>query len=159
MARKQEKTDEGFGARLARYRKAAGFSQVTFAEAVGISARMVAYWEAQAPRPPPSDQLGAMAQVLGVRADDLLGLSDPETERQIVNRPLLRYLELLEKLPVRTRKEVLRMLRGLAHEHGIELDESHATTTTKKKKASASFLRVRRGEKKAARKRAAKTRR
>ena len=142
MARGSQKPE--FGTRLARLRKAAGFTQVTFAEAVGLSPRMVAYWEAQAPRPPPSDQLAAMAQVLGVRTDVLLGLAKPAPSK-VVRRPLLRYLELIERLPPGTRREVLRMLRGLAREHGIEFDDADSAAPAEMATPPADFLRVRRG--------------
>jgi len=42
----------GFGERLAGLRKAAGFTQVELAAELGISQRMVAYYESPAATPP-----------------------------------------------------------------------------------------------------------
>ena len=63
----KRKTDmiENFGERLASLRKAAGYTQVEFAAEVGITQRMVAYYEAPNAQPP-AHLLPQMAQVLGV---------------------------------------------------------------------------------------------
>jgi DNA-binding XRE family transcriptional regulator len=43
---------EGFGARLAKLRKVAGFTQAQLAEELGISRRRIAYCEAESSHPP-----------------------------------------------------------------------------------------------------------
>ena len=67
---------EGFGSRLASLRKAAGFTQVELAAEVGMTQRMVAYYEAPGAQPP-AHLLPQLAQVLGVSVDVLLGLAEP----------------------------------------------------------------------------------
>src|SRR5579863_360583 len=63
----------GFGTRLALLRKAAGITQTAFAHEIGISQRMMAYYEGPTAHPP-ANLLPAMARVLGVSVDALLGV-------------------------------------------------------------------------------------
>ena len=69
---KRIKNGAGFGPRLAALRKAAGFTQTAFAQEVGVSQRMMAYYEGASAHPP-SALLPAMAAALGVSVDALLG--------------------------------------------------------------------------------------
>ena len=61
-----------FGARLAELRKAAGFTQQDLADEVGVSRRMIAYYEVQSGHPP-THLLPSIAQALNVTTDELLG--------------------------------------------------------------------------------------
>jgi DNA modification methylase len=61
----------GFGDRLIELRKAAGFTQQKLAEELGITRRMIAYYEGETQHPP-TTILPRMAQALGVSADELL---------------------------------------------------------------------------------------
>jgi transcriptional regulator with XRE-family HTH domain len=102
-------TTEPFGKRLARLRKAAGHSQYTFADEVGISNRMVAYYEAQGNHPP-THLLPAFAKVLGVTTDQLLGI---ERVKEVKGRDsrLRRRIEEIEKiLPPVERKHITKYL-------------------------------------------------
>ncbi len=71
---------ETFGQRLARLRKAAGYSQRQFAPEVGISQRMLCYYEAQSEHPP-AHLLPTIAQALNITTDQLLGV-EPIPKRQ-----------------------------------------------------------------------------
>lgn len=133
---------EPFGPRLARIRQGAGITQLALAEATGLSQRMIAYWEGQASRPPPADQLARMALVLGVSTDELLG-HGPAAEREPISRSLVHELMLVTKLPPKARRCALAMIRGLAEEYGLagspEADTparrpSRPRKTTKKKR-------------------------
>ena len=64
---------EDLGQRLARLRKARGFTQRDFAASVGISQRMVAYYEKHVRRPSP-EKLERMANALRVSSDEILGI-------------------------------------------------------------------------------------
>ena len=75
---------ETFGARLAELRKAAGFTQVELAEAIGTSQRMVAYYESTEDYPL-ARLLRNLSRALGVTADELLGLT-PQTTRLAIKR-------------------------------------------------------------------------
>jgi transcriptional regulator with XRE-family HTH domain len=74
MSKRKTDVIENFGERLAQLRKAAGYTQVEFAAEVGITQRMVAYYEALGAQPP-AHLLPQVAQVLGVGADVLLGMA------------------------------------------------------------------------------------
>jgi transcriptional regulator with XRE-family HTH domain len=57
---------------MAQLRTAAGYSQRDLAAGIGISQRMIAYYEKQTQHPP-THLLPALARALGVTADQLLG--------------------------------------------------------------------------------------
>lgn len=52
MAKTRSLTLANFGRRLAKLRKHAGYTQVTLAKEVGISRRIIAYYEVEADYPP-----------------------------------------------------------------------------------------------------------
>jgi transcriptional regulator with XRE-family HTH domain len=66
-----------FGARLHAAREAAGLSQAQVAEKLGISARAYAFWERE-PVALKAEQLAALANVLGITADELIGREEPK---------------------------------------------------------------------------------
>ena len=104
-------TKEPFRDRLIRLRKASGFSQKEFAQAVGISPRMAAYYETETHHPP-THLLAVFAKVLGVTADQLLGIQKVKILKQRDSR-LRRLVEEVEQLPVSTRKHVIQYLEHL----------------------------------------------
>ena len=113
MPRKQKPTPspdgETFGQRLARLRKAAGFTQYTLADAIGISNRMVAYYESQSDHPP-THLLPAFAKALGVSADQLLGIEKVTVKNRPRDTGLWRRFTQVEKLPPRERKKIVDLL-------------------------------------------------
>jgi len=80
MRRTRTEPPQGFGTRLAELRRAAGLTQVELAEAVGISQRMVAYYES-AEDYPLAQLLRHLSRVLGVTTDELLGVAPPKARR------------------------------------------------------------------------------
>ena len=111
--------DEPFGKRLARIRKQAGYSQRSLADELGISYRVVAYYEAQTEHPP-THLLPAIADALGVTADQLLGREPVKKRKAPTNERLLRQLRQVEKLPPRARQSVLEHIEGLVAKYGKE---------------------------------------
>ena len=101
--------DERFGQRLARLRKARGFTQTELGEILGVSQRVMTYYERESERPP-SHLLSRMAEALGVTSDELLGLEQPITTAPIKNRRLLRRLQELDRLPKRDQQALLRTI-------------------------------------------------
>jgi transcriptional regulator with XRE-family HTH domain len=97
---------ESFGQRMARLRNAAGYSQREFAEELGISQRMVAYYEAQS-QYPPAHLLPIVAKALGVSADQILGLEPVPKRQPLVNQQLLRRLKKIEQLPAHKQRVLL----------------------------------------------------
>jgi len=109
MAKRKTTVVESFGERLAGLRKAAGYTQVEFAAEVGITQRMVAYYEAPGAQPP-AHLLPQMAQVLGVSADVLLGLAQPRKVKRLATNSLERRLLAIEKLDPKAKRQITQLL-------------------------------------------------
>ncbi|HEX8988228.1 MAG TPA: helix-turn-helix transcriptional regulator [Rhodocyclaceae bacterium] len=116
---------ESFGQRLAFLRKAAGFTQVELAAELGISQRMVAYYESPNATPP-SNLLPSIATALGVSIDELFGRS---TKRRLVKQEgdsrLRRRLLAIEKLDVAEKRQVLQLIDAFI-ERGQLKRKAHA---------------------------------
>lgn len=99
-----------FGARLAQLRKAAGFTQVELAAELGVSQRMVAYYESPQATPP-AHLLPQIATALGVSIDALYGRAG---KRRLVKQDgdsrLRRRLLAIEKLDAGEKRQVLQLL-------------------------------------------------
>jgi transcriptional regulator with XRE-family HTH domain len=99
---------EPFSQRLTRIRKAAGLTQLELAQHLGISQRMVAYYENETTHPP-THLLPAIAKVLGVTTDQLLGVEKVKEVKRRDTR-LRRKIEEVEKLPDDKRKQIVQYL-------------------------------------------------
>jgi transcriptional regulator with XRE-family HTH domain len=104
---------QGFGELLTQARKAAGFTQQEFADAMGISRRMVVYYERQE-APPLAVFLSAAIDVLGVSADDLLG-RQPGKQAQAApaSAKIARRLAALEALSPTEQRQAVELLDAL----------------------------------------------
>lgn len=111
--------EETFGRRLARLRKEAGYSQRSLASEIGISNRMVAYYEAQTEHPP-AHLLTPIADALGLTVDQLLGRTAIPKRKAPQNQRLIRQLRQVEKLPARARQSVIEHIEGLVAKYGRE---------------------------------------
>ena len=104
--------EETFGERLARLRKARGYTQTELGELVGVSQRMVTYYERAADHPP-AYLVPKLAEALKVTTDELLGVRPVEAEPAPRQTRLWRKLREIEKLPAGDRKAVMKILDGL----------------------------------------------
>ena len=98
----------GFGKRLAELRKAAGYTQQQLAEEIGVSRRVIAYYETEAENPP-ATFLVDLAKALSLSADELLGLKAASTRKakaQLSTR-LERRLRQIERLDPKPKQQVL----------------------------------------------------
>jgi transcriptional regulator with XRE-family HTH domain len=107
----KRKTDgiENCGQRLASLRKAVGYTQVEFAAEVGITQRMVAYYEVPNAQPP-AHLLPRMAQVLGVGSDLLLGMAQARKVKRLATNSLKRRMLAIEKLDPKAKRQVTQLL-------------------------------------------------
>ncbi len=96
-----------FGRRLAALRKAAGYTQLQLAEEIGVTRRMVAYYEAESQHPP-ANLLIDLARALNVSADTLLGIEPIETVP--VSSRLERRLRLIETLGPKPRQQITQLI-------------------------------------------------
>ncbi|QCX47911.1 XRE family transcriptional regulator (plasmid) [Ralstonia pseudosolanacearum] len=105
-----EPAGNDFGERMAALRKAAGFTQVELAAELGISQRMVAYYESPQAAPP-ANLLPAIATALGVSIDELFGRGG---KRRLVKQDgdsrLRRRLLAIEKLDPAEKRQVLQLI-------------------------------------------------
>ena len=100
---------EGFGERLATLRKTAGISQTALAVEVGISQRMMAYYESPTAHPP-SNLLPSMAAALGVSVDALLGVETSKRRAKATDTRLARRLQDVEKLDTADRRQLIQLI-------------------------------------------------
>lgn len=107
-AAKEEATR--FGERLANLRKAAGFTQIELAAELGISQRMVAYYESPTATPP-ANLLPQIALALGVSIDELFGVGiKPRRVKPDGDSRLRRRLLAIETLNLTEKRQVLQLL-------------------------------------------------
>jgi transcriptional regulator with XRE-family HTH domain len=116
-ARKARAPHETFGQRLARLRKARGLSQTALGKQIGISKRMVVYYEVESDRPP-AHLLPAIAKALTVSIDDLMATGHLPSEPVEVDVRVWRRFQRLQALPPDARKTVLKILDSLLDRYG-----------------------------------------
>lgn len=102
---------EGFGARLAALRKAAGFTQQQLADELGISRRRIAYYEAESDHPP-ANLLADLARVLNVSTDQLLTEAAPKKRaaKAALSPRLERRLRQIERLSPKPKQQLLTII-------------------------------------------------
>lgn len=110
---------EGFGQRLAEIRKSRGMTQGELGDAVGVSNRVIAYYELESTQPPGAMLLD-LSRALRVTTDELLGASPPARERV---RPktarLMKRLQRVADLPPTDQKAVLKFIDALVQSRAI----------------------------------------
>jgi transcriptional regulator with XRE-family HTH domain len=110
MAKDKHGKQESFGARLAALRKAAGYTQAELGAELGVSQRMMAFYESPEANPPAS-MLAAMAKALRISVDELVGAA-PTAKRAAkpANSRLQRRLNLIDKLGAKEKRQILQFL-------------------------------------------------
>jgi transcriptional regulator with XRE-family HTH domain len=117
---KKKVSAKSFGERLYALRRARGFTQVRLAKALGTTQRMISYYETEAELPP-SSVIVALTRILRVSADELLGLKAAKLDRQSAEEQRLwKRFRLMESLPERDRRAVIRMIHSLSAARGSE---------------------------------------
>lgn len=108
----KERSIEGFGRRLAAIRKERGITQAQLGEKVGVSNRVIAYYETESDQPPGS-LLVDLCVTLKVSADELLGIKTPKEPRDPKTARLMNRLKRVADLPPAQQRAVLQHLDGL----------------------------------------------
>jgi transcriptional regulator with XRE-family HTH domain len=122
-----------FGERLASLRKTAGFTQVELAAELGVSQRMMAYYESPSATPP-ANLLPQIAAALGVTIDELFGVGKRRLAKQEGDTRLRRRLLAIEKLDVADKRQVLQVIdafieRGQLKRHVSERSTRSSATS------------------------------
>lgn len=105
----KKKQAVGFGVRLAALRKSAGFTQAELAAEVGVSRRMITYYESQGAHPP-THLLTEIARALRLSTDELLGAVPVKKAARPGNVRLERRLQQLESLDPSEKRQALQLL-------------------------------------------------
>ncbi|MGH8263650.1 MAG: helix-turn-helix transcriptional regulator [Steroidobacteraceae bacterium] len=100
----------GFGERLARLRKSAGYTQEQLAAELGISRRRIAYYEAESDHPP-ANLLADLARLLNLPVEELLGSGPVSRKTRVTLSPRLeRRLKQIERLSPRPKQQLLSII-------------------------------------------------
>ncbi len=94
---------------MARLRKAAGYSQRDLAAEIGISQRMIAYYEKQT-QYPPTHLLPVLTKALGVTADQLLGMEKIKANGKRKDTRLWRRFSQIEKMDAKEKRKIIQLL-------------------------------------------------
>jgi len=95
-----------FGARLAAARKEAGLTQSELAEAVGVTQRVIAYWERESVGLK-ADQLVVLSTTLKVSVDRLLGCAPVAKRRGGPSGRARKIFDQVAQLPKSSKQRVL----------------------------------------------------
>ena len=104
-----DEPNESFGPRLAALRKSRGLTQIELAERLGVSQRVITYYENESPRPP-TQYLPQLASALEVTIGELFGTAGTTP----IDRALLLRLEKIQQLPESDQNAIIKMIDGLA---------------------------------------------
>jgi len=102
----------GFGERLAKLRKSRGLTQIELGELVGVSNRVIAYYEHESSQPPGA-MLVDLAASLKVSTDELLGVKPVEDTPDPKAARLRKRLLRVETLPRTDQRAVLKYIEAL----------------------------------------------
>ena len=114
---KKENLENNFGKRLARLRKTSGLTQQELGEKIGVSKRVIAYYEGETSYPP-AHLIEPLAKVLKISTDELLGLKSLKQQRDPEHAALWRRLKKVETLPKKDQKALLHYLDALVSKNG-----------------------------------------
>jgi transcriptional regulator with XRE-family HTH domain len=112
-----------FGTRLYEIRKRKGLTQIQLGERIGVSKRVIAFYEGNHSGPPP-ELLKKMSIALDITVSYLVGES-PLKEVGVELRPTLRkYVDKLRRLPPKQQQTAFKMIDALIAESGISPDKN-----------------------------------
>lgn len=107
MRKKRHNTN--FSQWLAKLRKQQGLTQQQLAEAIQVSRRVIAYYEAESDNPP-AHLLIRLAHALHVSADELLGLQPVKNPGITPSLKVARRMKKIETLPLSAQKFILKAI-------------------------------------------------
>jgi transcriptional regulator with XRE-family HTH domain len=127
-----------FGARLADFRKAAGYTQAALADEVGVSRRMITYYESETAHPP-ANLLPDLARALGITTDELLSVKQLKRETNVGNSRLQRRLKQIERMGARERRQLLQIIDAFIDRERFK-EKSRTTPKARSSESSRSRL-------------------
>jgi len=101
---------ETIGARIARFRREKGMTQVELAQGLDVSQPVISDYENDVIKLS-GETIIQLAQILGASADELLGLEKPtRAVGGVKNRRIYRQLQSIDKLPKRDQEALARTI-------------------------------------------------
>ncbi len=108
----KERTLEGLGTRLAELRQARGLTQEELGALVGVSYRVMAYYERDDAQPS-GTMLVDLARALTITTDALLGITPVRDTLPPKTARLLKRLRRIEELPPADQRAVLKLVDAM----------------------------------------------
>ncbi len=104
-----EEKGELFGKRLKKLRQAAGLTQNQLAEELGVTRRIIDYYERESHQLP-AYLLADLAKILNTTVDELLGIKSLKNDTPKLGSRLERRLRQIEKMSPKAKKQILQLL-------------------------------------------------
>lgn len=109
VSKARESSGESIGERLARLRKERGLTQVELAQKLELTQPVISQYENGELRLH-GELIVQLTQILGVTADELLGLHRAKSQAAMNNRRLLRRIQGIDSLSKRDQQALLRTI-------------------------------------------------
>jgi transcriptional regulator with XRE-family HTH domain len=106
---KREPTIKNFGKRLTALRRSAGLTQKQLGEKIGVSNRVIHYYETET-NYPPAHLIDPLAKALKVSTDELLGIKASKTKEAKPSMRIAQRLKKIENLPPAQQKTLLKTI-------------------------------------------------
>jgi len=106
---KRETTIKNYGDKLTALRRAAGLTQKQLGEKIGVSNRVIHYYETET-NYPPAHLINPLAKALKVSTDDLLGIKPSKTKENKPSLKIAQRLKKIENLPPAQQKTLLKTI-------------------------------------------------
>lgn len=124
---KTETTTFDFGKRLASLRKAGGLTQQELGDKVGVSRRVIAYYEGET-NYPPAHLIVPLAKALNVSTDELLGFKHTKEIPSPNLATAWRKFKVIESFSDKERKAVLQYVDIILEKRKTERKAASKTT-------------------------------
>lgn len=111
-------SSKSIGASIVRIREARGLKQAELGRRLGLSRRTMCSYE-KGERRLPAGLIGRLCTVLGVSADELLGVTPLRLDGRSADAKLQRKLDLVPALPEPDRRVVIEMIELLARKNAL----------------------------------------
>lgn len=118
MGRPTTKPRTPLGERIANARQQAGLTQEQLAQKLGVTQRVVTYWERKPVALKP-EQLASLTAALGVTADFLLGRAEPKARAAGPVGKARQVFERVSKLPRSTQQRILANVEDMLTAHEV----------------------------------------
>lgn len=101
------------GKRLAKIRKEKGYTQQMLADALGVTQRVITYYEKESERIP-AVKIAEIAKIFGMSTDELIGIAkEKQTQGAPKNAYLKRKLKIVEQFNKKDQKTITNIIESI----------------------------------------------